>query len=133
MQILSCSPGLTSTGMIPVGKKALKAIVDKMFYSSDAAMYSTFVGLFSPDIKGGEYIHNSPSVMLDTTLGRWLFGIGPNENLKKVPGPLKGLVFLLQTFYQAIFYKRITFSAPNRICENGELVEKFYHWSKMHV
>lgn len=119
--------------MIPAGNKALKAIIDKMFYSSDAAMYSTFVGLFSPDIKGGEYVHNSPSVMLDTTFGRWQFGIGPNERLKTVPAPLKALVFVLQTFYQAIFYKTITFSAPNRISENGELLEEFYHWSKMHA
>lgn len=129
LQILSCSPGLTNTGLIPSSGKLMKILIDKMFYSSEAAMYSIFIGLFSPHIKGGEYIHNSPSIMLDTQFGKAVFGVGSDGQPSKAPKMLRLLTFVMQSFYQAIYYGDIVYSAPNQICSNTELSEKLYQWS----
>lgn len=119
--------------MIPAGGKAVKKVIDKMFYSSDAAMYSAFIGLFLENIKGGEYIHNSPSILLDTWIGRKIFGVGSEMNAGKAPFAIRGLVFVLQAFYQHILYGNVVYSEPNKICSNTDLSTKLFQWSMQFV
>ena len=113
--------------MVPKG--VVKELSSRLFYTSDAAMYSAFVSLFSPNIKGGEYVHNSPGIMIDTQFGIWLFG-KDSKGLQQNSSLWKPLVFIMQCFYQSIYYKNIVYGKPNDIVLDNILTEKLYQWSK---
>lgn len=129
------SPGVTNTGMIP-SNFIFKKILSKVFYSSDAASYSTFIALFSRNVRGGEYIHNSPSLLFDTTFGKLLFsacdlveagGSGPLSTIAPI---VTGIMFSLQCVYQQVHYKEVTYSSPNKACaENDVLSSRLYEWT----
>ena len=134
---MSCSPGLANTGIIP-SNFFTKFFLTKAFYTSDAASYSAFVGLFTRGLKGGEYVHNSPSIFFDTSAGKFIQKLWDSETspmlLLKLKPIVMGVAFIFQSVYQQMKYKEVQFSAPNKICaDGGETASKLYDWSLLEV
>lgn len=116
----------------------MKYFLVKAFYTSDAASYSAFVGLFTQGLKGGEYVHNSPSIFFDTSAGKFFQKLWDSEKSPRLLLKLKPVVmavaFVCQSLYQQIMYKEVQFSAPNKICTSGsDAASKLYDWSLLEV
>ena len=113
--------------MIPKG--VVKFISKKLFYRSEVAMYSSFVALFTRELEGGTYVHNSRSMMHDTWLGRYVFGVYSGRGGKPHP-VLKVVFFIAQCFYQTFSYKDVMLTPPNIAVLDSKLTQRLFEWSK---
>jgi len=142
LEIISVNPGLTDTAIVP---PLMKKIFGRIIYTSDAASYSTLIGLFSRDLVGGEYLTNSFNPIFGQPfMQQFMFAIEPGPNSSAIAKAL-WRKFLIPCGIGTVLLQNCLYSTPRGhpvnsvltvgsrtgtdITQLSEVTDKLYEWS----
>ena len=124
LKVISVSPGLTDTSMVPRHPLA-RALLGVMLYTPEAACLSPLHALFDPTLCGGEHLSNSWSFWLHTYLGRLFLQLLAFFGLKM--WFIKIVVCPFKALFQHINYG-IHIEHPKSRCPDA-ISRELYRWS----
>jgi hypothetical protein len=123
--VITISPGLVNTGMIPSGGWGL---LREAFYSIEAGALPALYGSLSTELQGGEFLENVPHVMSTPT------GFAMAKKYQTWSTFKKDVLFLLglpgKLIQQHREFGNMTVQTPNPVAtESTVLRDAFFEWS----